>query len=63
MNTFTVIYRTGGTKRCTWRRTTPVLTREAANKRRDEVERMGYKAITHKTDELDRIGMPEGWDA
>jgi len=38
-------------------------TREAANTQRAEVERMGYKAIVHKTHELDATGMPVGWDA
>ena len=62
--TYTVIYRTGGTERCTWRRTFVAhRTRESARKMADDIERMGYKAIIHVTRELDVIGLPEGWYA
>ena len=61
--TFTVVYRTGGTENCTWRRTMAYATREEARESAASVERMGYKALVHKTHEIDAIGMPEGWDA
>ena len=38
-------------------------TREAAQAGADRVERAGYKAIVYKVSELDRIGLPVGWEA
>ena len=61
--TLTVIYRTGGTDKATWRKTTPVASLAVAAERKFTIERMGYKALIHRTDELDRIGLPTGWDA
>jgi len=29
----------------------------------DDIERMGYKALIYKTDSLNAIGLPIGWDA
>lgn len=61
-DSFTVVYRTGGSKRCTWHRTKTYPTREAANGAAAEIERMGYKALVHVTRQLDLLGMPVGWD-
>jgi hypothetical protein len=61
--TFTTIYRTGGTEKCVWKRCLPVLTAEAAAEQAAQIERMGYRAIVHRTHMLDAIGMPEGWAA
>lgn len=60
---YTVIYRTGGRARCIWKRCAPVPTWREAEEQRAEIERMGYRASIFDTDQLDRIGMPEGWEA
>jgi hypothetical protein len=59
--TFTTIYRTGGTENCVWKRCLAVLTVAEANEQAAKIERMGYRAIVHRTHILDAIGMPEGW--
>jgi predicted nuclease of predicted toxin-antitoxin system len=61
--TFTVVYRTGGRARCLWLRCLPVSTRTEAEIMRVEVEHAGRKALVFETTQLDRLGMPEGWDA
>lgn len=58
---YTTIYRTGGTANCKWNRCTSG-TYEESKKLQDGCERMGYKALIHKTAALNSIGMPEGWD-
>lgn len=63
MTTYTVTYRRGGRENCTWHKTATTLTHAEAQETRATIQRMGYKAIVHKTDELNRIGMPEGWEA
>ena len=63
MDTYTVAYRTGGTEYCTWRRTLPFATKKLAYHKREEIETMGYKALVFKTAELNKIGLPEGWEA
>lgn len=60
--TFTVVYRTGGTLRCVWRRCSAVETMGEANKLFQSLARQGYKALVYRTAELDAIGMPEGWE-
>lgn len=63
LNTFTVIYRTGGPAMCAWHKCLAVLTMEEAIEMKRDIERGGRKAIIHKTDELNALGMPEGWEA
>ena len=61
---YTVIYRTGGTENCKCRRQNKnMLACGAARPLADDIERMGYKALIHRTADLDAHGMPEGWDA
>lgn len=62
-DTFTVVYRTGGTEVCKWHECVPVSTMEKALELRDDCARMGYKAIIHKTSFVRSNGLPEGWDA
>lgn len=62
-DTYTPIYRTGGTKRCTWRRVEAQPTKEAAQAKAAEIEKMGYKTLIHVTRILNVIGMPTGWEA
>lgn len=59
---FTMIYRTGGTERCTWRRCLATLDLTEAERQAADCERMGYKAIVHHTDRLNAVGMPTGWE-
>lgn len=61
--TFTVMYRTGGTLRCRWVRCAAVATRAEAVPMVETIERMGYKALVFRTAYLDAVGGPEGWDA
>jgi hypothetical protein len=62
-DTFTTVYRTGGTENCVWKRCLAVPTETEARKQAADIERMGYLAIVHRTHVLDVIGMPEGWTA
>ena len=57
---YSVIYRDGGTINFKWHRVggTYDNSQEADNKAA-EIERMGYKTYVYKTQELDKIGMPE----
>jgi hypothetical protein len=61
--TWTVIYRQGGTKRYRWVRTLDVETEENAQSHVVGLEKMGYRALKVKTAQLETLGMPEGWDA
>lgn len=62
-NTFTVIYRTGGTMNARWHRCAAVATIEDARKMQDDIRRGGRKALIHKTNLLDSIGLPSGYEA
>jgi hypothetical protein len=60
---YSVIYRTGGTHRCEWRKLfSEYQTLEQANANIERIERQGYKAIKIKTDKIKLIGMPIGWE-
>ena len=62
-DTFSVIYRQGGAKRCKWVRINEAYeTRAVAQAMVNKLERMGYGAYLRYTDQLDRIGLPIGWD-
>ena len=60
--TFEVIYRTGGTHYCTWRR---IAFKHGSKGIAEEVdknlERQGYHAEVRTTKELESIGLPVGW--
>ena len=56
---YTVIYRIGGTERFEWRKCAPVATHDEAKQQREEIERMGYKALVHRSEYLATIGLPE----
>jgi len=60
---YTVVYRTGGTEACVWKRCLPVATKVEALAQAADIQRMGYTTIVHLTSVLDIIGMPEGWTA
>lgn len=59
---YEIIYRTGGTERCTWRRVSGHFTAEEAANQEPQIERMGYKTLRYKVGVLDVVGMPEGWE-
>jgi hypothetical protein len=64
MQTFTIAYRSGGTSNCVWTRVLEVYGSHAeARAAADDIERMGYKVLIYKTDSLNAIGLPIGWDA
>lgn len=59
---YCVLYRSGGTHWATWQRLLEVYTLEAARTKRDELIRMGYRALVQSAGQLERIGMPYGWE-
>lgn len=60
--TYEVIYRTGGTNHCKWRRLYyRFQDRSNAVAKAQEIERMGYKSAVRTTKELESIGLPVGW--
>jgi len=59
---YTVIYRTGGTENFKWHKCVPVGSHADAEEQKQEIERMGYKAIVHKTAEIESIGLPETYE-
>lgn len=58
---YTVIYRTGGTRSCTWRRLFARYTYTEACRQADAIERQGYHTRVEIARELDAIGLPVGW--
>jgi hypothetical protein len=60
---FTVIYCVGGTASFEWRKCLPVATLGEANALKDAIERGGRKALVHRTDALEAIGLPETFAA
>lgn len=56
-----IVYRTGGTANCVWRKTigfpNDKVKAEAA-----DIERMGYKTIIRPAGYTAIIGLPEGWE-
>ena len=62
MQAYTVVYRTGGTENCEWKRTSNFSSRDEADRVRAETERMGYRALVFTAHNIDAIGMPQGWD-
>lgn len=64
MQTFTVIYRTGGTENFKWNRVGERYPdRASAKESAAGLERMGYPSLVHDTKLLDAIGLPESFDA
>ena len=64
MQTFTVIYRTGGTENFKWNRVGERYPdRASAKESAASLERMGYPSLVHDTKLLDSIGLPESFDA
>jgi hypothetical protein len=62
-NNYSVIYRTGGTVNFKWKRVLNIfIDKESAQMKKDELEKMGYKTLIFKTDQLNSIGLPESYD-
>lgn len=61
MKTFTIAYRTGGTKNFSWHRTLAFATKAEAEQGAEEVRRGGRPALVFDTGQLDSIGLPEGF--
>lgn len=60
--TWTVIYRTGGTDNAEWHKVSERFTDyNKALASAMVLERAGYKSLVHRTESLNRIGMPIGW--
>jgi hypothetical protein len=60
--TYSIVYRAGGTDRCSWRRVGYAFADVAsANAFASDTERAGYKALVMPTAQLDAIGLPIGW--
>ena len=52
-----IMYRTGGTDWCTWRRLNDRYGLEAARAKQDEL------MLVQSAEQLERIGMPYGWES
>lgn len=63
MKSYTVIYRTGGTVNFEWKKCQPTADRAAAYAMRNDIEKMGYKALVHDTNQLEIIGLPSTYEA
>lgn len=61
--TYTTIFRTGGTKSFSWKKCTPCQTYDAADKQAADIIRGGRWAMVYKTSQLNAIGIPTTYDA
>ncbi len=59
---YTVIYRTGGPERFEWHRTLLQGTNAQMQDEATKIRNSGYRAIVHKTAQLDAIGLPDTWE-
>ena len=59
---FVVVYRCGGTKRCTWDQTI-ATSEKKARAWAAEIERGGRKALVKTLEEVREHGLPVGWEA
>lgn len=61
--TFSLVYRSGGTQRCTWTRVLKTYAdASAAQAAKAELEKGGFKALVFWTASLETVGLPVGWD-
>jgi hypothetical protein len=60
---FVVLFRTGGTKQCMWKRMHGAVNFKTAEKHANDLEMQGYKSLVTPLDYFEDIGMPVGWDA
>lgn len=59
---FAVIWRKGGTANFEWMRVLDNFTREEAEAKAAEINRMGFATHIHKADLLDTVGLPETFE-
>ncbi len=62
MLTYTVVYRTGGTKNPEWKATIAFDVLQDAERTKRQIEMAGRKAIIFPTEELEKVGLPQGWE-
>jgi len=62
METFTVVYRTGGFKNAVWKPTLPFNVLQDAERTQRQIQETGSKALIYPTDELLKVGLPQGWE-
>jgi hypothetical protein len=58
---WTNVYRTGGTHNAKWQRAFPLKTEAEARAQALEIERQGYKTHTNTTEFWNTIGLPVGF--
>jgi hypothetical protein len=59
---YELVYRTGGTKNCQWKRVLGVYEPEQAIAKQVELQRAGYFSLMAEAGWWDKIGLPIGWD-
>ncbi len=62
MTTYAVVYRSGGTHNCHWRRVFGRYTTRESAGMVESIERGGRKALVFTTAQLDAVGLPIGWE-
>jgi len=62
MSSFVVVYRTGSFKNPKWKSTFPFNVRQDAERTKRQMEMAGTKALIYDTEELKKVGLPEGWE-
>jgi len=62
MDTFIVVYRTGGSKNPVWKATFPYDVLQDAERTQRQMEMTGTKALIYTPEELERLGLPQGWE-
>jgi len=63
MQTFTVVYRTGGFTNPIWTPTMAFDVLQDAERTQRQIKQAGREALIYETAELDRVGLPQGWEA
>jgi len=60
---YCVLYRSGGTHYATWQRVFERFTYADARKEQDKLFAMGYRALVQSFEQLNKLGMPVGWES
>lgn len=63
MKTYTVVYRTGGTHNFSWKKSVPYQSYASAAACKNDIERGGRKALIFDTKQLEKVGLPETYEA
>jgi len=62
MQTFTVVYRTGGFNNPKWTPTIAFEVLQDAERTQRQIKMAGREAIIYPTEELEKVGLPQGWE-